>query len=83
MAKRESAESAISEIRRKTQRRFSAEKKIRIVLEGLRGEVGAAMADRAKRRGRRAAGIRRIHARPSIGTIRESAVPTALRDARP
>ena len=39
MAKRESAEKAISEIRRRTRRRFSAEEKIRIVLEGLRGEV--------------------------------------------
>ena len=32
MAKRESAEKAIKDIRRKTRRRFSAEKKIRIVV---------------------------------------------------
>ena len=38
MAKRESAEKAIKDIRRKTRRRFSAEEKIRIVMEGLRGE---------------------------------------------
>ena len=38
MAKRESAEKAIKDIRRKTRRHFSAEDKIRIVMEGLRGE---------------------------------------------
>lgn len=39
MSKNEqSAEAAVREIRRKTRRRFSAEEKIRIVLEGLRGE---------------------------------------------
>jgi transposase len=38
MAKRESAEKAIREIRRKTRRRFTAEEKVRIVMEGLRGE---------------------------------------------
>jgi transposase len=31
-------EKVVEEIRRKTRRRFSAEEKIRIVLEGLRGE---------------------------------------------
>ena len=34
----QSAESAVREIRRKTRRKFSAEEKIRIVVEGLRGE---------------------------------------------
>ena len=38
MAKKESAEKAVRDIRRKTRRRFSAEEKIRIVIEGLRGE---------------------------------------------
>ncbi len=38
MAKGQSAEKAIKEIQRKTRRRFSAEEKIRIVIEGLRGE---------------------------------------------
>ena len=37
MAKKESAEKAVRDIRRKTRRRFSAEEKIRIVIEGLRG----------------------------------------------
>ncbi len=32
-------EKVVQEIRRKTRRRFSAEEKIRIVLEGLRGEA--------------------------------------------
>src|SRR5271154_3645494 len=36
------AEDAIREIRRVTRRHFSAEEKIRIVLEGLRGEEGIA-----------------------------------------
>ena len=38
MAKKESVEKAIKDIRRKTRRRFSAEEKIRIVMEGMRGE---------------------------------------------
>ena len=37
-----SASRTINTIRRKTQRKYSAEKKIRIVLEGLRGEVSVA-----------------------------------------
>jgi transposase len=35
-------EKVVQEIRRKTRRRFSAEEKIRIVLEGLRGEESIA-----------------------------------------
>ena len=35
---KESAEKTVRDIRRKTRRRHSAEEKIRIVLEGLRGE---------------------------------------------
>lgn len=35
---KDSAEKAVRDIRRKTRRRYSAEEKIRIVLEGLRGE---------------------------------------------
>ena len=34
-----SAEKVVKDIRRKTRRQFGAEEKIRIVLEGLRGEV--------------------------------------------
>ncbi len=36
------AETAVRDIRRRTQRRFSAEEKIRIVIEGLRGEESIA-----------------------------------------
>jgi transposase len=36
------AEKIVEEIRPKTRRRFSAEEKIRIVLEGLRGEESIA-----------------------------------------
>ncbi len=42
LAKGASAEKAVREIRRKTRRRFSAEEKIRIVLEGIRGEESIA-----------------------------------------
>ncbi len=42
MAKKESAEKAVRDIRRRTRRRFSAEEKIRIVIEGLRGEESIA-----------------------------------------
>ncbi len=42
MPQKDSAEKAIRDIRRKTRRKFSAEEKIRIVLEGLRGEESIA-----------------------------------------
>jgi transposase len=42
MAKTASAEKVVREIRRPTRRRFSAEEKIPIVLEGLRGEESIA-----------------------------------------
>jgi transposase-like protein len=42
MEKKDSAEKAVREIRRKTRRRFSAEEKVRIVIEGLRGEESIA-----------------------------------------
>ncbi len=42
MDKKASAEKAVREIRRRTRRRFSAEEKIRIVIEGLRGEESIA-----------------------------------------
>jgi transposase len=38
MPQKDSAEKAVRDIRRKTRRKFSAEEKNRIVLEGLRGE---------------------------------------------
>jgi len=37
MAKKKNVESTVREIRRKTRKKYSAEEKIRIVLEGLRG----------------------------------------------
>lgn len=40
--KKQSSEAAVREIRRRIRRLFSAEEKIRIVLEGLRGEVSVA-----------------------------------------
>ena len=39
---KEPAEKVVKDIRRATRRRYSAEEKIRIVLEGLRGEDGIA-----------------------------------------
>ena len=42
MGKGASAEKTVREIQRRTRRRFSAEEKIRIVLEGLRGEESMA-----------------------------------------
>ena len=38
MSKKNKAESIVREIRRKTRKKYSSEEKIRIVLEGLRGE---------------------------------------------
>jgi transposase len=38
MKKNNTTESTVQEIRRKTRKKYSAEEKIRIVLEGLRGE---------------------------------------------
>ncbi len=38
MAKEGSAEATIRDIKRKTRRKYSTEEKIRIVIEGLRGE---------------------------------------------
>ena len=42
MAKESTPEKVVQDIRRKTRRRFSAEEKIRIVLEGLLGEESIA-----------------------------------------
>ena len=42
MSQKTDPESRVREIRRKTRRRFSSEEKIRIVLEGLRGEESIA-----------------------------------------
>ena len=40
--KKQSSEAAVGEIRRRTRRRVSAEEKVRVVLEGLRGEESIA-----------------------------------------
>ena len=42
MAKKETVEKTIHNIRRQTRKKYSAEEKIRIVLEGLRGETSIA-----------------------------------------
>jgi len=42
MSPKVSSESVVSEIKRKTRRKFSSEEKIRIVLDGLRGEESIA-----------------------------------------
>ncbi len=43
MGKKVSAEDRVREIRRKTRKKYSAEEKVRIVLEGLRGEESIAV----------------------------------------
>ena len=40
--KKQTAESKVKEIRRHTRKKYSAEEKIRIVIDGLRGEVSIA-----------------------------------------
>ena len=42
MRSKDPAEKVVRDIRRKTRRKHSTEEKIRIVLEGLRGEEGIA-----------------------------------------
>lgn len=43
-----SAESIVRDIKRKTRKRYNAEEKIRIVLEGLKGEASIADSPEAK-----------------------------------
>ena len=43
MSRKDPAEKATRDIRRKTRKRYSAEEKIRIVLSGLRGEESIAV----------------------------------------
>ena len=49
MSRKDPAEKAIRDIRRKTRKRYSAEEKIRIVLSGLRGEESIAVRSRDAR----------------------------------
>jgi len=46
--KKESAETTVRRIRRKTRKKYGAEEKIRIVIEGLKGEM--TVADLSERR---------------------------------
>ena len=39
MSKKKNASSLISELKRKTRRNYSSEEKIRIIIEGMRGEI--------------------------------------------
>jgi transposase len=47
--KKQSTEAAVREIRRRTRRKFAPEEKVRIVLEGLRGEQS--ISELCRRRG--------------------------------
>ena len=49
MVQKADSESIVREIKRRTRRKYSSEEKIRIVLEGLRGETG--IADLCRREG--------------------------------
>ena len=42
MPRKKSSESVVKEIRRRTRKQYSAEEKIQIVLEGLKGEISIA-----------------------------------------
>ncbi len=48
MKKSSKTEAVVQEIKRKTRTKYSSEEKIRIVLEGLRGESGIAELSRRK-----------------------------------
>ncbi len=61
MAKEGSAEKVAKDIRRKTRRRFSAEEKVCIALEGLRGEESIATLCRRERSYRVRWNARRMH----------------------
>ena len=70
MAKAGSTEKVVREIRRHTRRRFSAEEKIRIVLEGLRGEESiAALWPAASRRSRPGHAWRAVWRVPVFGGV--------------
>ena len=42
MSKKQSASSLIKDLKRKTRKTYSSEEKIRIIIEGMRGEVSIA-----------------------------------------
>jgi hypothetical protein len=71
MGKGASAEKVVREIHRRTRRRFSAEEKIRIILEGLRGR-GASQSSAGARDWRRTcitAGARSLSKRGRSGCL--------------
>ncbi len=55
--RKQTSEAAVREIRRRTRRKFSPEEKIRIVLEGLRGELRPRRPDSTKRVSRKAGAV--------------------------
>ena len=63
--KKQSTESAVREIRRRTRRKFAPEEKVRIALEGLRGEQS--ISELCRREGI-AANLVRRHTRSSFAT---------------
>ena len=77
-SKKQSTEAAVREIRRKTRRKFAPEEKVRIVLEGLRGEPEYPYHDKSVRVthcgricvGRRKINLSRVFAGQIVG-IRE------------
>ena len=69
MKEKVSADNRVREIRRKTRKKYSSEEKVRIVLEGLRGEESiAALAEfeRELIRGRTLAGLKAAMAHRDI-----------------
>ena len=74
MSQKNSADKAVRDIPRKTRRKFSAEEKIRIVLEGLRGEESIASLCRCRcerpRAGEHLAGAARRTGPPQLGIQR-------------
>ena len=80
MAKEGSAEGTIRDIKRKTRRKYSAEEKIRIVVEGLRGEM--TIAELCRREGIGESGpfglwgaIKMLYVSARLAILRSSVMP--------
>ena len=80
MSKAKSAEKVVQDIRRKTRRRFSAEEKIRIILEGPNRIVAARDPARVEIL---IAQNRSTRRRPLNGSVRESPVAVYQRAPNP
>jgi len=65
--KQESAESTVRNIRRNTRKKYSAEEKIRIVLEGLRGDN--TIAELCRRHGHARYGVKRAKDVPALKAV--------------